>query len=322
MTSFLLANACTGAFKMRSMKEKGGVCMRRLGIDVSEHNGILDWDAIKKGGIEFAIIRSSWGHFEEDKQFRRNVRECERVKMPYGLYHYSYVANDAQMREEASGFIRLCKTCKPSYPCYIDMEDADGWKRRNGVSDAMNVETCYYTCRELEKAGFYAGIYANLDWLTNHINSSRLDRFDKWVAQWASVNTYRKPYGMWQFTSDGSIHGYNGRMDLDYAYKDYPAIMKEKGLNGYGKAPDKPKPDPKPNPSKNPKYKVGTPVTYTGLWTQANGGNWYPRRLLAVKEGIITRIIKGAEHPYLINDGTGWTNDRAIDDEPTRPSGY
>ena len=143
------------------MKEKGGVCMRRLGIDVSEHNGILDWDAIKKGGIEFAIIRSSWGHFEEDKQFRRNVRECERVKMPYGLYHYSYVANDAQMREEASGFIRLCKTCKPSYPCYIDMEDADGWKRRNGVSDAMNVETCYYTCRELEKAGFYAGIYAN-----------------------------------------------------------------------------------------------------------------------------------------------------------------
>ena len=58
MTSFLLANACTGAFKMRSMKEKGGVCMRRLGIDVSEHNGILDWDAIKKGGIEFAIIRS------------------------------------------------------------------------------------------------------------------------------------------------------------------------------------------------------------------------------------------------------------------------
>ena len=54
--------------------------MRRLGIDVSEHNGILDWDAIKKGGIEFAIIRSSWGHFEEDKQFRRNVRECERVK--------------------------------------------------------------------------------------------------------------------------------------------------------------------------------------------------------------------------------------------------
>ena len=76
------------------------------------------------------------------------------VKITYGLYHYSYVANDAQMREEASGFIRLCKTCKPSYPCYIDMEDADGWKRRNGVSDAMNVETCYYTCQGWKKPAF------------------------------------------------------------------------------------------------------------------------------------------------------------------------
>ena len=90
--------------------------MKRFGIDVSEHNGIIDWKAIKRAGVEFAIIRSSYGHFVEDQQFRRNVKECERYKIPYGLYHYSYVANDAQMREEASGFIRLCKTCKPSYP--------------------------------------------------------------------------------------------------------------------------------------------------------------------------------------------------------------
>ena len=67
MTSFLLANACTGAFKMRSMKEKGGVCMRRLGIDVSEHNGILDWDAIKKGGIEFASFEGMYGNVSVSK---------------------------------------------------------------------------------------------------------------------------------------------------------------------------------------------------------------------------------------------------------------
>lgn len=293
--------------------------MRRLGIDVSEHNGFLDWDAIKKAGIEFAIIRASWGHFEEDKQFRRNVKECERVGMPYGLYHYSYVSNDAEMKEEATGFIRQCRSCKPSYPCYIDMEDADGWKKRMGVSDTMNIEVCRYTCLELEKAGFYAGIYANLDWLTNHIDSSKLDRFDKWVAQWASATTYKKPYGMWQYTSDGNITGVSGRIDMDYAYKDYPEIIKKKGLNGWD-AGEVIK--PQPPVSKDPKYKVGTPVTYTGLWTQSNGGNWYPRANLAVKEGIITKVIKGAQHPYLINNGTGWTNDKAIDDEPTKPTGY
>lgn len=297
--------------------------MRIQGIDVSEHNGTLNWDAIKKGGIGFAIIRSSWGHFVEDTQFRRNVNECERVNMPYGLYHYSYVSNDSEMKQEADGFVKLCKSCKPSYPCYIDMEDADGWKSQLGVSDAMNVETCYYTCSALEKAGFYAGIYANLDWLNNRINSSRLNRFDKWVAQWAAVNTYKGDYGMWQYTSDGNISGYNGRMDMDYAYIDYPKIIKEKGLNGFQTGnTEKPKP-PKPStPTNKPKYKVGTPVTYTGLWTQSNGGNWYPKSLLAVKEGTITKVISGAEHPYLINNGTGWTNDRAIDDEPSKPSGY
>ena len=111
-----------------------------------EHNGIIDWKAIKRAGVEFAIIRSSYGHFVEDQQFRRNVKECERYKIPYGLYHYSYVANHAQMKEEAEGFLRQCRSCKPAYPCFIDMEDADGWKARHGVSDAMNIETVYYTC--------------------------------------------------------------------------------------------------------------------------------------------------------------------------------
>lgn len=290
--------------------------MQKLGIDVSEHNGTLDWSAIKKGGIEFAIIRSSWGHFVEDTQFRRNVKECEKVGMPYGLYHYSYVSNEYEMRQEAEGFVKLCKSCKPSYPCYIDMEDADGWKARLGVPDTTNIETCYYTCVEIEKAGYYAGIYANLDWLTNHLNSSKLNRFDKWVAQWANENTYTKDYGMWQFTSNGKIDGYNGRMDLDYAYIDYPEIIKEKGLNGFGSS------NTAPPVSNKPKYAVGTPVTYTGLWTQSNGGNWYPKSLLAIKEGIITKVITDAQHPYLINNGTGWANDRVIDDEPSKPSGY
>ena len=292
------------------------------GIDVSEHNGVINWEAMKAGGVRFAIIRASWGHFVEDKQFQRNVNECDRLGIPYGLYHYSYVSNATEMKQEADGFIQQCKSCRPLYPCYIDMEDSDGWKARNHVSDATNIETCYYTCNALEKAGFYAGIYANLDWLTHHINSSRLDRFDKWVAQWASVNTYQKPYGMWQYTSNGSIAGHNGRVDMDYAYIDYPFVIKSHGLNGYGK-PIVPDPTPTPTPSQPTlKYRVGTPVTYTGLWTQSNGGNWYPRAKLAIKEGIITKIIPGAQHPYLINNGTGWTNDKAIDDEPTRPTGY
>lgn len=286
--------------------------MKRFGIDVSEHNGIIDWKAIKRAGVEFAIIRSSYGHFVEDQQFRRNVKECERYKIPYGLYHYSYVANHAQMKEEAEGFLRQCRSCKPAYPCFIDMEDADGWKARHGLSDAMNIETVYYTCDTLEKAGYYPGVYANLDWLEHRINSPRLDRFDKWVAQWASKITYDKPYGMWQFSDKGTINGYRGWLDFDYAYKDYPKIIKEKGFNGFSKddgnssKPEKPKP--------YLRYHVGDHVHYSGLWTQSNGGNWYPLSSLRVKEGTITKVIKTAQHPYLIEHNIGWANNQVIED--------
>ena len=284
-----------------------------LGIDVSEHNGVINWDTIKKGGIKFAIIRSSYGHFVEDRQFRRNVKECERVHMPYGLYHYSYVATDQEMREEASGFIRLCKSCKPSYPCFIDMEDADGWKASHHVSDAMNVKVCYYTCSELEANGFYAGIYANLDWWNNHLNSSTLDRFDKWVAQWASVNTYTKPYQMWQFTSDGRVDGYTRRLDMDYSFVDYEKLITSMGFNGYHKDGNKPENHPPitTHPAR-PRYSVGDKIAFKGLWTQSNGGNWYPVKNLAIKEGIITKILYGTQHPYLINHNVGWANDDVV----------
>ena len=204
------------------------------GIDVSEHQGTIDWDAVKASGIQYAIIRSSYGHFTEDSQFRRNVSECERVGLPYGLYHYSYVATDEQKIQEAQGFLNLCRSCHPLYPCYIDMEDADGWKAKHGVTDAMNIETCRYTCQVLEDSGFYAGIYANLDWFVNHLNSSVLDPFDKWLAQWGPKPTYNKPFGMWQYTSSGQVSGISGNVDRDKAYKDYPAIIKEAGLNQSG----------------------------------------------------------------------------------------
>lgn len=67
-------------------------------------------------------------------------------------------------------------------------------------------------------------------------------------------------------------------------------------------------------------YKVGTPVTYTGLWTQSNGGKWFAKKLLAQKQGKITKVVKGAQHPYLIGNSIGWANNKCIDDEPTKPT--
>ena len=87
------------------------------------------------------------------------------------------------------------------------------------------------------KAGYYAMLYANKYWLTGLLDMSRLSNYDVWLAQWSSAPTYSGNYGMWQYSASGSVPGISGAVDLDYAYQDYPSIIKNAGLNGWKKNP-------------------------------------------------------------------------------------
>lgn len=280
--------------------------MTTRGIDVSEHNGMIDWQKVKNSGIQFAIIRSSWGHFVEDKMFRRNVAECERVGMPYGFYHYSYSFDDTTMQQEAKGFANLIQQFRPTYPCYVDMED-DGFLAGQGVvnDSALLTRIAKYFCQTIESVNYYAGIYANLYWFQTKLYSSELDAYDKWLAQWASAPTFNKPFGMWQYTSDGSVPGSSARTDMNIAYKDYPAIIAERGMNNSNGKPTPP--DPEPNPGTS--YKVGDVVTFNEIFTSSTSTQALTP---AITRGTITKVIPGARNPYLINDGTGWINDNSI----------
>lgn len=290
--------------------------MTMRGIDVSEHNGVLDWQRIKDSGIQFAIIRSSWGHFVEDKMLRRNVSECERVGMPYGFYHYSYSFNDTTMQQEASGFTNLIQQFRPMFPCYVDMEDADGFLANQGVVNnaAFLTKVAKYFCQSVENVNYYAGIYANLYWFQTKLYSSELDAYDKWLAQWASAPTFNKPFGMWQYTSDGSVPGSSARTDMNIAYKDYPAIIAEKGLNNSNG--ERPTP---PNPAPSTGYKVGDVVSFHEIYTSSTSTQALTP---AITSGTITQIIPGARNPYLINNGTGWINDGSINGSTSGSSGY
>lgn len=283
-----------------------------VGIDLSEHNGNVNMQAIKNSGVDFVIIRSSWGHYAEDTQFRNNVAKCEAVGMPYGFYHYSYALNVDEARAEAAGVLNAIKGMHPTYPIYFDMEDADGYKSRNGIANNYTLlqDICVAFCQSLSAAKYYVGIYANLSWLNNELAGTKLDRYDKWVAQWASSCSYGKSYGMWQFTDAASISGSSARTDESYAYYDFPAIIKEKGLNGGGGAVTPPTP-PTP-PTSTTKYKVGTPVCTNTLATSSDGGTIYHGEWT----GTITQVILGKLYPYLLNSGTGWTNDHGIDTDP------
>jgi len=206
------------------------------GIDVSTCQGKINWEAVKSAGYKFAMLKLGYGSDlknQDDKLFAYNVKECERVGIDWGAYLYSYALDLDDAESEAKHILRVLSGLTPTYPIVLDMEDADKYKAKNGMpSNEMLVSICRTVLDALENAGYYAMLYASKSWLENQLCSSELDKYDKWVAQWSSSCTYGGPYGMWQYTDSESVSGIGGHVDADVAYKDYPSIIKAKGLNG------------------------------------------------------------------------------------------
>ncbi len=191
------------------------------GIDISEFNGDVDIAGLK-GQIDFVIIRCGYGSDyanQDDVEFEANVRKCEAAGMPYGVYLYSYAKNTQMALSEAAHTLRLLQGKRPLYGVWYDVEDStlpDG--------EAI-VDNCVAYCGAIEKAGYYCGIYSFLYWMETRLSSPRLDRFDKWVAQWNDTLDYSGPVGMWQYSNNGILNG--RRFDLDRAFRDYPKIIEE-----------------------------------------------------------------------------------------------
>lgn len=205
--------------------------MAVFGVDISENNGSVDFAALNGSGVKFALIRCGYGDniaSQDDSRFFENVRKAQAAGIPYGVYLYSYALNTAQAKSEAAHALRLLgQIAKPTYGVWFDMEDGDDYKARNGMpSNDTLVKICEAFCVELEAQGYYTGIYSALSWLNNQLNDSRLDKYDKWVAQWNATCDYRKPYGIWQYTDKLYIGG--RRFDGNWAYKDYPALTGKK----------------------------------------------------------------------------------------------
>lgn len=209
--------------------------MELKGIDVSHHNGIIDWDKVKADGIEFAILRCGYGRKsirQIDRQFERNYRECKRVGIPVGVYHYSYAKNAEDARLEADFMLELIAGKQFEYPVIFDIED----KGQEAFGKDVLTDITVTFCEKIEAAGWYVSIYSNPDWFTNKLNLERLKPYDKWLAHWVSVPKWGNEFGgLWQYTDSGRVDGIEAAVDMNISYRDYPSIIKRAGLNGYGR---------------------------------------------------------------------------------------
>lgn len=218
-------------------------------VDISEHNGIIDFDEMAKK-VDGVMVRLSVGFngenvYREDKRARTYIHELNKRGVPWGVYHYSYARSSHAKEDalrEAKGVEKLlldlrAKGYFPKLPIAFDVED-NGDLKGGDHGDmarpnwAARTEMAYTFCEYLESKGFFVMVYASRSWFAQMGN---LARFAVWLAEWNAKPSMANH--LWQYTSkgDGAYYGTQGRhIDLNKTTLDFPKIIKEKGLNGLG----------------------------------------------------------------------------------------
>lgn len=258
--------------------------MMKKGIDVSSWQGKIDWTHVKPH-IDFAILRCGFGNDErhnDDFYFERNAKMCEELNIPYGTYLYSYATTIDEARSEVEHTLRLIKGKYLEYPVFLDVES----KRQMALPKERLIEIVKYYCEEMEKNGYYVGIYSSLYRFETNLDSTLLDAFDKWAAEWNARFTYRGA-GMWQHTSREDIPGISGRVDGDIAFYDYPKIIKDAHLNHL---------------EDKLKYKIGEEVFVSGpIYRESEATEILEE--VCDQKFTIEATYEGAAAPYKISKG-------------------
>ncbi len=242
----------------------GGEDMK--GIDVSVHNGDIDWGKVKAAGIDFAILRAGYGKLakQKDAKFEDNYKGAKDAGIPVGAYWYSYAATPEEAKQEAEVCVSILKGKQFEFPIFFDQEEKTTLDTGKANCSAM----IRAFCDVLEANGYWVGLYTSRSCLSTHIEDDIKTRYALWAAEWSDKLRYDGPVGIWQHSEKGKVDGISGNVDLDIGYKDYPTMVKAKGLNGYGKAPD---PTPAPDAPKDNAVTVTVQIggdNYSGTLTK------------------------------------------------------
>lgn len=210
--------------------------LNRTGIDISSHQGTINFYKVHDDiqGIKFCMVKlgnATPAGLVVSNVFEEYVKGCEDNGIPWGCYVYSYVTTNTEAKtcaEETVAYLNGRSTC-PEYPIAFDFEE----QMYQSYTKNACTQLCDIFLETIEDGGYYAMLYATLDYLRNRFIKNSLKRYDKWVAQWNDLCTYGEPFGMWQFTNKGLISGINVAVDMNKAYNDYPTIIKAAGLNGW-----------------------------------------------------------------------------------------
>lgn len=272
--------------------------MVKDGIDVSQYQGIINWELVKDH-IDFAILRCGYGQDipgQDDPTFQRNADECTRLGIPFGVYLYSYAMDEKAALSEAKHVMRLIEHYQMEYPIYLDLEDP----KLGRLPNEQIEKNCRVWADELIKNHYFPGFYASYFWWRTKLTGAVFKRYTRWVARY-SDELGAEGFDMWQYTDKGFVEGINAPVDMDYSYRDFPAEIKAGGFNNFiiEEVP----------PQEENEYKIGDHVTFDHVFISSTSN--IPL-IPYMNHGTITRIEPQARNPYLIGNGLGWVNDDTI----------
>lgn len=206
------------------------------GIDVSKHNGRIDWEKVKAAGVDFVIIRAGYGRelSQKDPRFEENYKGAKAAGLKVGAYWYSYATTGEDAVNEARTFLKVVKGKQFEFPLYYDIEEKNQMTSANILISAF--------CNTVEKAGYFAGFYMSKSAVANYVSTATREKYSLWVAEWNTVQHMSAP--MWQRSDSGYIDGIAGHVDMNVSHVDFEPIIKKKGLNGYEPTEPEAKPEP------------------------------------------------------------------------------
>lgn len=198
-----------------------GILASRIGIDVSDHQKEIDWQAVADDGIDFAIIRVGYRGYTEgqmylDSEYAANMQGARDAGIDVGVYFFSQAVDEEEAREEASFVIENLRGYDIAYPVVYDfepVEDAQG--RANSLSKEQLTANAKAFCREIEKAGYKAMLYGNRQDLLSY-NLEDLEQYPVWFAEYeVMIPTAQFDFSLWQYTHSGFVKGISTKVDLN-----------------------------------------------------------------------------------------------------------
>ena len=219
------------------------------GLDVSKFQGEVDWERVKAAGYQFAMLRAGYGFNTVDPQFRRNASECNRIGLPIGAYWFCYAVSPSSAVQEADGCLDTIADYKLEYPVCYDIEQASvDYASGEGVTITPELakQLVKSFCDRIEAKGYFAMFYSNKNFLDQYLGDDIAKRYALWYARYADTFD-GTDCAMWQYTSQGSVAGISGNVDLDISYIDFPSVIRGAGLNHLSGSTPSPSPSPTPS---------------------------------------------------------------------------